>query len=90
MARRMAATREAFSGAAIPHDNYGIMVARNQPFLQVGPALKPSQLLISGFGVRVPGGAPYLTSGFSATRGRMLVAHAAWCVPRASIGRRRV
>ena len=43
---------------AIPHDNYGIMVARNQAFPQVGSPLKPSQLLISGFGVRVPGGAP--------------------------------
>src|SRR6266545_8020027 len=34
------------------------MVALEQPFPQVGPPLKPSQLLISGFGVRVPGGAP--------------------------------
>jgi hypothetical protein len=39
------------------HDNYGIMFGREQPFRQVGSPLKPSQLLISGFGVRVPGGA---------------------------------
>jgi hypothetical protein len=36
------------------------MIGREQPFSLVGAALKPSQLLISGFGVRVPGGAPSL------------------------------
>jgi hypothetical protein len=39
------------------HDNCGIMLAREPPFSQVGAPLKLSQLLISGFRVRVPGGA---------------------------------
>jgi hypothetical protein len=54
-ARRMTATVRRFRRVN-PHDNYEIMFQPEQPFLQVRPPLKASQLLISG--VRVPGGAP--------------------------------
>jgi hypothetical protein len=76
-----------------PDDNYGIMVALEQPFSQVGAPLKPSQLLISGFGVRVPGGAlphtpadlPCLQETRSERPRRRGVVHP-WCIHRSATG----